>query len=205
MNNTKYILIILFFILSGCATISTSSIPEIPTRDTQIFIEKENRKDITFSVTYLQEVVTSGNSILTDEHDMAEEIRDTLKETKLFRKIHYVEPSKASDYHLHFNIMITGTHPQTQTATALIMGYTLFIFPIWFNYNVDISMSLIVKDKEVYSVTAPQKVKDVFWLPFVIAWPILNHGIVGNHIENKAMDYFVSEIIENKLYDYPIK
>ena len=76
---------------------------------------------------------------------------------------------------------------------------------LWFNYNLDISMHLIVNGEEVYSVTAPQKVKDLLWLPLFFTWPIFNHGVVGNHVENKAIDYFISEIIENQLYAYENK
>ena len=190
--------------LFGCTTFSTSDIPSYK-EPTKLKIPKEKRKDVTFSVSFMQEVAPVNEDIITNQQDLAEDIRDAFKEMKLFRKVHYVSPSQASDYHYHFNAIMTGTDYQKQFVMGLLGGYTVAIFPIWFNYNLDISMHLIVNGEEVYSVTAPQKVKDLLWLPLFFTWPIFNHGVVGNHVENKAINYFISEIIENQLYAYENK
>lgn len=190
--------------LFGCTTFSTSDIPNYK-EPTKLEIPKEKRKDVTFSVSFMQEVAPANEDIITNQQDLAEDIRDAFKEMKLFRKVHYVSPSQASNYHYHFNAIMTGTDYQKQFVMGLLGGYTLAIFPIWFNYNLDISMHLIVNGEEVYSVTAPQKVKDLLWLPLFFTWPIFNHGVVGNHVENKAINYFISEIIENQLYAYENK
>ena len=190
--------------LFGCTTFSTSDIPNYK-EPTKLEIPKEKRKDVTFSVSFMQEVAPANEDIITNQQDLAEDIRDAFKEMKLFRKIHYVSPSQASNYHYHFNAIMTGTNFQTQFASGLLWGYTLGIFPMWWNFNLDISMHLIVNGEEVYSVTAPQKVKDFWWIPLFFTWPIFNHAVVGNHVENKAIDYFISEIIENQLYAYDTK
>ena len=190
--------------LFGCTTFSTSDIPDYE-EPTKLKIPKEKRKDVTFSVSFMQEVAPVNEDIITNQQDLAEDIREAFKEAKLFRKVHYVSPSQASDYHYHFNAIMTGTDYQKQFVMGLLGGYTVAIFPIWFNYNLYISMHLIVNGEEVYSVTAPQKVKDLLWLPLFFTWPIFNHGVVGNHVENKAINYFISEIIENQLYAYENK
>ena len=72
--------------LFGCTTFSTSDIPNYK-EPTKLEIPKEKRKDVTFSVSFMQEVAPANEDIITNQQDLAEDIRDAFKEMKLFRKV----------------------------------------------------------------------------------------------------------------------
>lgn len=199
--NKLFFLFLLTLFLTGCATISTSDIPDYPTHK-KIEIPKYDRQDVTFSIDFMQEVTPVNENIIVNKQDIADKIKKSFRHSKLFRRVYYVSPEKASNYHYHFNVVMTGTSYSNQFGLILLSGYTLAIVPVWMNFNIDITMHLIVDDQEVYSVTAPQKVKDIIWLGLIAAWPVLNHATVGNHVENNAVNYFMSEIIKNILYEY---
>ena len=197
---TKFFIVFMgIFYLSSCATFSINDIPDYKQYD-KIDTPYLLSKDVTFSVHYLQDIFPTGGSAITNQEDFINDIRDAFKTSNLFHKVHYVPLEHASNYHYHFNILMTGTQFQEKMPISILWELTLGVIPMWWNYNLDISMHLFVDKQEVYSVTAPQRVKDVFWLPLFLALPILNHGTVGNHVENEAVDYFISEIIENRLY-----
>lgn len=199
--NKLFFLLMLALFLTGCATIGTSDIPDYPAYK-KTDIPKSDRQDVTFSVDFIQEVTSSHREIIVNQQDIADKIKQTFKQSKLFRRVYYVPPEKAGPYHYHFNVVMTGTDYSSQLGLLMLGGYTLTTVPVWMNFNVDITMHLIVDNQEVYSVTAPQKVKDIIWIGFIAAWPVLNHATIGNHVENNAIEYFISEIIQNKLYAY---
>ena len=207
MIKKLYILFLMCLFFSGCASYSTHDIPDVDFDVSSVQIPKDERHDMTFSISFRQEVSAkeNGEITLTNRQDYLDKVREYFKKSGLFRKVHYVSPDQAGDLHYHFDIMMTGTSPQTQWAlvSPLMIPFVNLVWmccPYWFNYNVDIVMTVVKKGKIVYSVTAPQKVKDVFWIGFILAWPIYNRGIIGNNVENRSLDYFLKEIAINKLY-----
>ena len=192
-----YLCFILPFLFS-CATYSSGYIPNVSPNFEQINIPKEQRKNITFSVSYYEQV---GDEQFYDYSTMASKIREYLSETNLFNKIHYVPTiAEKSKYHLHFDVKITGTSIGNQNNYGAIWGATLGIFPMWIYFNKDTSMFVFSDDKEIYSITAPEKIKDVMWLPFIFLSPFFNHETVNMYVRRKTLRYFMNEIIENKLY-----
>lgn len=184
--------------LFSCATYSSGYIPNVSLNIEQINVPKEQRKDITFSMSYYEQV---GDKQFYDYSTMTSKIREYLSETNLFNKIHYVSTiAEKSKYHLHFDVKITGTSIENQNNYGAIWGATLGIFPMWIYFNKDTSMFVFSDDKEIYSITAPEKIKDVMWLPFIFLSPFFNHGTVNMYVRRKTLRYFMNEIIENKLY-----
>lgn len=185
-------------LLSGCATISSGYIPMSDLEYSYLEITKEYRKDITFSLSYYSQVGTEESA--SEHRKMVKAIREHLQKTKLFKKVHYVSFEDRSNYHYHFDMKSTGTPPKNQIATAMLAGYTLTLIPMWMNFNIDTTMFLYVNNKEVYSVTAPENIKDVYWLPFIVISPFFNHMTTGAYVRNKTLSYFMIQIINNQLY-----
>ena len=190
----------LFFILPflfSCATYSSGYIPNV-SLETNIFIPAEQKKDITFSLSYYEQV---GDGQFYDYTSMISKIREYLSETNLFNKVHFVPTlDNKSEYHLHFDVKITGTSIENQNDYGALWGSILGIFPMWIYFNKDISMFVFSGDKEIYSVTAPEKIKDIMWLPLIFFSPFFNHGTVNAYVRRKTLRYFMNELIENKLY-----
>ena len=187
------------FLLSGCVSILTSELPEQTEQELTI-PDKFEKRDITFSISYFQEIDTPGSTIIVDPKDIKEKIKERFKETGLFRKIKYVDIKDASEYHFHFDVVVSGPNALEQIGPALLTGYTLLIIPAYYDFGIDISMRLFIKGKETYSIGAPQQVKDVIWLPFFFTWPFLNHGTTGHFAEKNAVNFFANEIIKKELY-----
>ena len=190
----------LFFILPllfSCATYSSGYIPNV-SLDTNISIPAEQKKNITFSLSYYEQ---AGDEQFYDYTSMTLKIRKYLSETNLFNKVHYVPTLKdKSRYHLHFDVKITGTSIENQNNYGALWGAVLGIFPMWIYFNKDVSMFVFSGDKEIYSITAPEKIKDVMWLPLIFLSPFFNHGTVNAYVRRKTLRYLMNEVIENKLY-----
>ena len=193
----KLLTALMIFSLFGCATISSSDISGERPDYSAIQIEKEKRKDITFSVSVHQQM--SSDAFL-DTDGMAEKIKDAFKESKLFGKVHWVPKDEPSNLHYHFDIKVTGTDESNQMLAGTLSGLTLTLIPVFINYDIDITMFVTKKGKEVYSSAVPVSAHDVIWAPFLVLSPFLNHGTIGMSIKSSTMNHFMTEIIDNKLY-----
>lgn len=183
--------------LFGCATISSSDISGAKPDYNAVQIEKEKRKDITFSVSVHQQM---SDHVFLSTDSMAEKIKDVFKESKLFGKVHWVPKDEPSNHHYHFDIKVTGTDESNQMLAGTLSGLTLTLIPVFINYDIDITMFVTKKGKEVYSSAVPVSAHDVIWAPFLVLSPFLNHGTIGMSIKSSTMNHFMSEIIDNKLY-----
>ena len=190
-----YFLFILF--LNACATYSSGYIPNVDLKKNNIILNND-KKDITFSISYYSQVGHEESASIQKKMMMS--VRETFKNSQLFRKIHYVPFDNKGKYHYHFDMKLTGTPPNEQVAKGMLSGYTLMLFPMKMNFYVDTTMFLYVNGEEVYSVTSPEIVNDLYWLPMIVAVPFFNHSTVSTYVIDKNMDYFVSKIIENNLY-----
>ncbi len=187
-----------FLLLSGCITYSMGYIPAVDINFKETQNLAKTKKDITFSSSYYQQV---GEDVFIDEQELRMAAKTYLEKSGLFQKVHFSPINDKSDYHYHFDIKITGTLPENQSSLGSIWGSALGIFPIWLNYNTDISMTLFVNGEEAHAITAAEKIKDIYWLPFIVFSPFLNHGSIGAYVRRKAMRYFINEIIEERLYE----
>lgn len=193
------LLFCIIFLLSGCASVLSSEIPVQQIESVDISNDFKKR-DMTFSISYFQEIDMPGTNIIVNPSDVKEKIKDTFKATGLFRKIKYVDLTEASDYHYHFNIVVSGPNAMEQMGPAMLSGFTFLVFPTYNDFGVDMSMQLYVNGRETYGISAPQRVKDIIWLPFFFTWPFLNHATTGYYAEKNAVNFFANEIISNKLY-----
>lgn len=194
----KIFVIFALMILTGCATISSGYIPNKNTNENEIIVLPDKRQNITFSMSFRSEVGESQSTTL--QKKMIDTIREKFRKSNLFKKVHYVSFENKSKYHYHFDMKLTGAAENEQIVTGYVSGMTLMLFPMWVNYYADTSMIFYVNGKEVYSVSSPEAIKDVFWLPLIVATPFLNYATVGDYIINKNINYFLDSIIENKLY-----
>jgi len=195
MRKALYILI--SFCLIGCATFHSSYVDSVSPEYESVNLSKKQKKEVTFSVNLHQQM--NEEMFLTQE-SVAEKIKDTLVGSKLYSKVKWVTPKDSGPLHYHFSVKITGPSPADQIAVGMLAGYTLLLIPTWETYNIDMTMFVLKNGKEVYSVSIPTKAVDVIWLPFVVFTPFLNHGTARLVIKNRNMNYFMNEIIENKLY-----
>lgn len=194
----KHLVYVLIFILSGCITYSAGHTPNY----TLLKHEYTTPQDITFSISIYQQI---DNYSITPKKKMIEIIRKHLAESGLFRRVHYVPSiSYASASHYHFSVMITGNSPQDRISAGIGSIYTLGIIPIVTTDNIDIAMTFYAKNKEIYSVSAPEKIKTIIWLPFIALSPFFNKTTTGYYVRNKIMKFFVNEIIKHRLYNYGI-
>ena len=190
----------MIFTLSGCASILSSEIPTNTEVQNINISSNFQKRDMTFSISYFQEGTSIGSDFIVSPKDIKDKIKKTFKATGLFRKIRYVDLKDASEYHYHFNVVVSGPNVSEQMLPAFLSGYTLTIIPIHNDFGVDISMQLYVKGEETYGISAPQRVRDLVWLPFFFTWPFLNHATTGHFAEKNAVNFFANEIIKNKLY-----
>ena len=196
----KKFFIILFFVSSSCATITTSYTPKTNNKILPI-IENEDKKDITFSVSYSDlSGLDTVNGQIKRETTIVKTLRKIFNKTNLFKKIKYTIENEKGDYHYHIDIKVSGTTPIDRYALAYMSGSSLMLIPIWLNFNIDASMFVYKENKEIYSITTVERIRDIYWLPTIILTPFLNHLTTITYVKNKILNYFMSEIIKNKLY-----
>ncbi|MBP3546347.1 MAG: hypothetical protein J6K16_04355 [Alphaproteobacteria bacterium] len=191
----KFIILVTLF-LSSCVTYSSGEVPSVSLDYETTRNEIKEKKDVTFSVSFDESI---GKNVNKYEKKLANSIKEYLKESKFFDKVYYT--TNQGDLHYHFEGHFAGTDPQTRYGMGLLLGYTLFLIPMEESYDVDVTMHVFRKGKEVYAITAPNRVNRLYWLPFIVTWPFANYITVGNYVIRKDMRYFMSEIIENKLYE----
>ena len=193
-----YLIILLSIFISGCATMPAGYIPKTNQTNKNIILDKADRKDITFSISFNSEV---GNEESDKLYKMLmNTIKEKFTETKLFRRVHFVPFEQRGKYHYHFDMKLTGSLPNQQIAIGTLGGMTMLTIPVVMNFYVDTTMYLYINNKEVYSISSPELVRDIYWLPLIILTPFLNHHTVGASIINNNIEYFLENIIENKLY-----
>lgn len=95
---------------------------------------------------------------------------------------------------------MSGATPTEIFSASYISGSTLMSIPIWLTFNVDATMFVYHENKKVYSITTAERIIDLYWLPSIVLMPFFNHLTVINQVENKILNYFASEIINNKIY-----
>lgn len=197
----KFLIICFSALTAGCATYTGGYMPYVPSRVEIPNISQQKKRDVSFSISYYQQV---GDDIIISEKSIQKEIKTQFEDSHLFRSIYNIPLDNKTNYHYHFDIKLTGTSPADQQAMGLAAGYTLLVFPVWMNFYIDTTMYLFVDNREVFSSTVSEKVTDLVWLPLAWAWPFMNHGTVGSSLKKKILKYFTNEIVQNKLYEYPM-
>lgn len=155
------------------------------------------KRDITFSVDFsIDYAKTWANT-----EDAIEGIREYFGESGLFGRIQYTKASEPGPYHYHFKIAHTGTPLEDGMGIGMLSGLTLMTVPMWVNNDFNWTMSYQVRGKEVYSASSHQRVKDILWLPAVVAMPFMNYLTVEGTMKKRPMLYFIKEIRDNRLND----
>lgn len=197
----KKILLFLLIFLSSCITVPDNYTPRINSNNIKKLDTKSNiKKDITFSISYYD--LVGADSQKNQEKikiKITNILRKKLIKTNLFNKVHYVTFDEKSNNHLHFEIKLSGTNKEDSIAIAMLSGYTLMTIPFWNRYNIDTTMFIYNNNKEIFSITAIESFRHIYWLPFIILSPILNYYTAINDIINRTIDFFIYNIIENKL------
>ena len=190
----KKIILVLFVFLFGCAIVPTSNIPEYREAE-QPKIEKNERKNISFSVNVYG---SGGNLFFAKKEDLIDDIRTKLKESGLFKKVTYSsEPYEDLHYNFEFKKTI---YSDDELGASMASAYSLFLIPLWVRHYVDSTLFVTKNGKEVYSTSVPSKITIVFWAPSLILTPIFNIATAENNITKTHMNYYINEIIDNKLY-----
>lgn len=192
----KCLLFFLVYVLTGCAAYIHGYIPN--EKENSIMIDKEKRKDIAFSISYDSQIGNELSGYI--QKTMIDDIKDTFGKSQLFGRVHYLPYSDKNKYHYHFDIKLSGANPSEQSEKGTLIGLTLGLIPISINYYVDITMFVFENGKEVYSITAPEEVSNVYWLPLIIVSPFMNYYSAVPRVLNKSNRYFLQKIVENKLY-----
>lgn len=198
----SFILFLVSLLCTACATYTGGYIPKTPAKTEMPRLAPAEKRDVSFSVSYYQEV---GDEIIISEKSFNKSVKTFFEKSNLFRRAYAVPLDNKSNYHYHFDIKITGVSPKDQSAYGFLSGYTLTTIPIWLNFYVDTTMYIFIDDKEVFSATTTEKVTDFVWLPLAAAWPFFNHATIGSKIKKRTLQYFTQEIITNKLHEYPTK
>lgn len=192
MRNLAFLLV---FLLNGCSW-STFYFPVV--RD-DLPIPKlldSQKKEITYSVSVLGENSLTGRF---GENELRKIWKENLVKLHLFKRVRYAFPSEKSKYHLHFTYVYGGLSPQEAEAALSIYAGTLSIFPVGMHRTFDVVMTAYLDGKEVYSIVASTKQKQVLWLPLLICLPVT---ITSNfNYDSRYQDYLMKMIIDNKLYD----
>ncbi len=183
--------------INSCASFVNTNTPTASQDYESVKIEKESKKDITFSVSIYTQTMTT---IEIEQTYVAKQIKQRLKDTKLFNKITWVSKENASSNHYHFDVKIVSANESDRTLMILLSTITFACIPTWITTYVDTSMFVIKNNTEVYSATAPATITDVVWLPFIIFSPVANHTTAKSSLFQQDIDYFINEIITNKLY-----
>lgn len=194
------ILFLLSTLCTACATYTGGYMPQIQNTAKTNFFSPTDKKDVSFSTSYYQEV---GDEIIISEKSFNKSVKAFFEKSNLFRHAYSIPLDNKSNYHYHFDMKITGTSPKDQEAYGMLSGFTLMVIPIWLNFYVDTTMYIFIDDKEVFSSTTTERVTDFVWLPLAAAWPFFNHATIGSKIKKRMFQYFAQEIITNKLHEYP--
>lgn len=194
----KFLIFVLTFILAGCVTYTAGYTPKYSFKN-NITIDKEQRKNITFSLSYNSQVGDELSSKI--QKSMIDEVKHVFGESHLFRRVHYYPFNPKNKYHYHFDIKLTGLNVGEQMGAGYLIGLTFAIIPAKLNYYMDITMFVFEDGKEIYSITAPEEVVDLYWLPLIIGSPFMNHYTTISRVTNRANNFFIQKIIENKLYE----
>lgn len=197
----NFIFIICSFLYIGCATYTGGYMPKTTSKAAPPLLSEEQKRDVSFSISYYQQV---GSEIIISEKSITKGVKTALEKSNLFRHVYNIPLDSKSTYHYHFDVKLTGTSPEDQMSLGLISGYTLLIIPTFFNYYIDTTMYLFVDNREVFSSTVSEKITDFVWLPLVATWPFMNHGTIGLSLKKKILRHFIHEIVQNKLYEYPM-
>lgn len=198
MKNTMTYLLTLsgMLLCSGCLSVPTGYGPDGTYADLTAASPADVRRDITFSVDFTSDL---GPETWFSEEEIIKAVRTQLTESGLFRKVSYVLPQNASDYHFAFKVSHTGTDVNARMGLGVLCGLTLTALPVWVNNELNWSLSVQSKGKEVYAASSQQGVTDIYWGPFIVASPFMNHLTLGGGMKKKPLRYFVREIRTNRL------
>lgn len=184
--------------LSGCASTVISDIP-LSNNQNIVNIRDKDRKKITFSISYASDINEIYGKEVTE--NLKKKISKKLSESNLFKKVRYTEnPENFEKMHYHFNVVLSGSNTFQKELNTIVALSTMMIVPTAEYYGIDISMHVTKNNNEIYSISAPQRIKDVFWLPYIFLSPFKNHSTAKTKIEDNALDYFLDEIVRERLY-----
>ena len=183
------------FLLNGCSW-NTFYFPVV--RDDAPFLKLSDtqKKEITYSISVFGEnYLIAGQS----ENKLRKIWKENLVNLHLFKRVRYAFPSEKSKYHFHFTYVYGGLSAQeTETVLSISVG-SLSILPVGTHRTFDVVMTAYLDGKEVYSIVASTKQKQVVWLPLLICLPVT---ITSNfNYDSRYQDYLMKMIVDNKLYD----
>ncbi|MCQ2966174.1 MAG: hypothetical protein MJ250_05505 [Alphaproteobacteria bacterium] len=183
--------LIMVFCLCSCCLIPVGYVPSKEVNIKELSVDE--KKEITYSVSFYD---GTSDEFGEQENKFITDIKEHLKNSQLFKKIKQTN-ELSNELHYHFDIHITQENADAQ---SFISGLTLGIIPVWIGIHFDINMSVFKNKKEIYTKYLYEQIKYVIWLPFIISAPIWNQSVATYFMRDKILNYYMNEIIENKLY-----
>ena len=193
----KYLILTLIYFLTGCMTYTSGYTPRSNSSKNYPILNREERKSITFSLSYNSQVGDELSERI--KKSMIDSVKEVFGKSGLYRRVHYLPFDTKNKYHYHFDIKVTGALPNEQAGAGMLIGLTFATIPSKLNYYLDITMFVFEDGKEIYSITAPEEVADIYWLPLIITSPFMNHYTALPDIIERTNQYFIQKIIENNL------
>jgi hypothetical protein len=135
-----------------------------------------------------------GSFSAIDKEDLVSEINNKLHDSGLYHRVNYKPISRKSDYHLHFQLVVSGTKENEAMGLGYLSGLTLTLIPVYLDYYSDMSVFLIEGSDETFSAAASEKIHQVLWLPLLVLAPYFNDYLTAGRVINNQTNYLISEL-----------
>lgn len=185
--NKAILPLIIFSLISGCATISSSKAIDA----------KKGASNLQFSAaSFSIELHDHGTDFPAfDEPRIRKVIREKLS-SEGFRNISQKDAPSEGIPHFHFRVHQSGSDIATGGSRRVASASLLFIFPYYESFKFDYDLNVILNQQEMVSVSSESSIYRMTWLPL---FPI---GIVFSPktVMNIAVDGQIKDLISHASY-----
>lgn len=190
----------------SCTITYLGNIPEVPAIKKQK-ISAEQKREATFSISATFPYIGSEYGSFSINKDLQETAGKYLEKTGLFSRVTYVPFNERSNYHFHFELVESGVSRKYQEASLKTVFRSIpligpLIIPFTKYHYVDINVYLFADDKEAFSSTIAERMKETSSVLTLVLFPISMAISMGNSpsiIIDKSIRYFTHQISAGKL------
>lgn len=181
---------------TGCISFPKN---QLPIADLPKPSEEDKKPTVTYSFTSGFDWIEKRehNQMVNDE--LAKEFAEVLKETGYFGAI-----DRAGDGDLNMRVRLVIKDNPLAIIPATITGFTLFIIPSWTTTHYHITVVVQDGNKKEFNYQLSDAVKNIAWLPLVVAMPFMYPKNVTKEIRKNIWRNLILKMQADGLLPQPM-
>ena len=183
--------VLLLALLTGCLRVSHGYAPGEPAARV---VSAGDLGKATFSLDYFTEGDLSPADGISTEEELETMLKEMLERSGAFTQVKRVSLAEKARCHLHFTAHYSNASPAARVPVRTVMFCSLLLVPVCFPSDLDLSLTVYLDGKPVYSPAVSESLRNYVWLFFFPGELIAPRRRAWRATERKCAQYLINRI-----------